>query len=100
MIRRPPRSTRTYTLLPYTTRFRSIELVVGARLDVAAQPDLGLAQHLVQRLDDPLDARVVGRDAVADQAERRGLALVEVDRSEVQTSELQSLMRTSYDGFR
>src|SRR3546814_20199268 len=24
MIRRPPRSTRTYTLLPYTTRFRSI----------------------------------------------------------------------------
>src|SRR3546814_18961714 len=28
MIRRPPRSTRTYTLLPYTTLFRSVEDVV------------------------------------------------------------------------
>src|SRR3546814_11918568 len=34
MIRRPPRSTRTDTLFPYTTRFRSIEGVVAAFVDV------------------------------------------------------------------
>src|SRR3546814_13456103 len=29
MIRRPPRSTRTYTLFPYTTLFRSLTLAAG-----------------------------------------------------------------------
>ncbi len=57
-----------------------VELDVDAVLDVAEQPDLGLAEHLVQGLDDALDARVVRSDAVADQTERRGLALVQVDR--------------------
>src|SRR3546814_7179257 len=40
MIRRPPRSTRTYTLFPYTTRFRSVsnQLVDGCRL-AGAQHD-------------------------------------------------------------
>ena len=37
-------------------------------------------EHLVQRVDDALDARVVGRDAVADQAVGRGERLEEVDR--------------------
>src|SRR3546814_14860771 len=32
MIRRPPRSTRTYTLFPYTTLFRSIEEELGVDL--------------------------------------------------------------------
>jgi hypothetical protein len=56
-----------------------VELDVHAVLDVAEQPDLRLAEHLVQGLDDALDARVVRRDAVADEAEGGGLALVEVD---------------------
>jgi hypothetical protein len=63
-----------------------LELDVDAVLHVAEQPDLRLAQHLVQRLDDALDARVVRRDAVADEAERRGLALVQVDGHGVSTS--------------
>src|SRR3546814_15226160 len=36
MIRRPPRSTRTYTLFPYTTLFRS-EIVAGNRKVLAAR---------------------------------------------------------------
>src|SRR3546814_226663 len=41
MIRRPPRSTRTYTLFPYTTLFRSVVLHVGEALLVErpGQPD-------------------------------------------------------------
>src|SRR3546814_3532884 len=38
MIRRPPRSTRTYTLFPYTTLFRS--LAVGVRLHLADEFDV------------------------------------------------------------
>src|SRR3546814_5541782 len=80
MIRRPPRSTRTDTLFPYTTLFRS--------------PDSG-----------PLPARRV-RDAGTPGTARPGLrpdgrlrrpALG--DRSEEHTSELQSLMRISYAVF-
>src|SRR3546814_19809502 len=38
MIRRPPRSTRTDTLFPYTTLFRSIELPTGAQRHGIDQP--------------------------------------------------------------
>src|SRR3546814_17501084 len=52
MIRRPPRSTRTDTLFPYTTRFRS--LVVGvARLPVALPVE--------ERVDDDAEHHVAGR---------------------------------------
>src|SRR5262249_54883035 len=57
-----------------------VELEVHAVLDVAEEADVGLVEHLVQRGDDPLDAWVVGSDAVPDEAERRRLALEEVDR--------------------
>src|SRR3546814_6856336 len=70
MIRRPPRSTRTDTRFPYTTRFRS-----GER-DRAAE------QHAEQR-------RLMARGA----PRKAG------DRSEEHTSELQSLMRISYAVF-
>src|SRR3546814_13709215 len=43
MIRRPPRSTRTDTLFPYTTLFRSRVVVTHRHLDVATE---GLAQAL------------------------------------------------------
>src|SRR3546814_12553538 len=41
MLRRPPRSKRTYTLLPYTTLFRSILRVAAARLAGLEGGDLG-----------------------------------------------------------
>src|SRR3546814_1079600 len=73
MIRRPPRSTRTDTLFPYTTLFRS------RRADT-----------------DPPAAR--GRSAPHPRRRhRRGPALG--SRSEEHTSELQSLMRISYAVF-
>src|SRR3546814_5702227 len=86
MIRRPPRSTRTDTLFPYTTLFRSVVLAV----------DLGDRPQLRVRAED----EVVGRGGPADLARRGILALVDVVlRSEEHTSELQSLMRISYAVF-
>src|SRR3546814_6263944 len=72
MIRRPPRSTRTDTLFPYTTLFRS-------------QPVLFAEQDQRRRLD------------LADPVGHRGFAVLR--RSEEHTSELQSLMRISYAVF-
>src|SRR3546814_10058759 len=48
MIRRPPSSTRTYTLFPYTTLFRSSALALARRDTVAA-----LGEALAQQLDGP-----------------------------------------------
>src|SRR3546814_16317854 len=45
MLRRPPRSTRTDTLFPYTTLFRSPRAVLGPdRVDVDRQPDADRAE--------------------------------------------------------
>src|SRR3546814_10611643 len=133
MIRRPPRSTRTDTLFPYTTLFRS-----GALVDIEVEVDR------IER-DDPRQDGLVRRDEIADgdevavdaAADRRpDLGVLEVElrvvesrlralhlglgseelvlalvdgahrdvaafrqRSEEHTSELQSLMRTSYAVF-
>src|SRR3546814_2488452 len=110
MIRRPPRSTRTDTLFPYTTRFRSFKQAkaavsgplsdtLAARIAVSAtsrrgtiynvttdrwiqSPDnIGLRGQLLWRPTDNLDVTLTG------------------DRSEEHTSELQSLMRISFDDF-
>src|SRR3546814_7678542 len=100
MIRRPPRSTRTDTLFPYTTLFRS---------PASARPD----HH---RLPDRDDARPARRDEPAavplsvehprhpDGQDRRDPVADQntppmVRRSEEHTSELQSLMRISYAVF-
>src|SRR3546814_2528836 len=81
MIRRPPRSTRTDTLFPYTTRFRS-------RVDRLAQRRSGLTVHAVVHLG------AVHRE------HRHSAAAFDQDlRSEEHTSELQSLMRISYAVF-
>src|SRR3546814_3731345 len=106
MMRRPPRSTRTDTLFPYTTLFRSVregrgargrrlsdqpvEIAVGLRAaDVRGHTDRRGADagHPQQRLfraqfSRRPDGRRTGRG-----------------RSEEHTSELQSLMRTSYAVF-
>src|SRR3546814_9568959 len=99
MIRRPPISTRTDTLFPYTTLFRSHPRMVfmdepTASLDVSVQARLlDLLRQLVADLK--LAAIVVTHDlAVA-----RLLAHRTLVRSEEHTSQLQSLMRISYAVF-
>src|SRR3546814_2483635 len=71
MIRRPPRSTRTDTLFPYTTLFRSLHDLLAHR----ALEDLAGGGH------------------------RQGFHEAHLLRSEEHTSELQSLMRISYAVF-
>src|SRR3546814_7491235 len=91
MIRRPPRATRTDTLFPYTTLFRSPKRLDRAhrQFEFRAQ-DAGLG-NIDQRLDmgDRIDA---DRLLVA-------IIIIECRRSEEHTSELQSLMRISYAVF-
>src|SRR3546814_2514247 len=100
MIRRPPRSTRTDTLFPYTTLFRSWRIGLrragrgsgDARLSTAeSRPDhhrlTGMASlHIHRLLDHPGMI-----DTVA--------GWIDAERSEEHTSELQSLMRISYAVF-
>src|SRR3546814_4481217 len=73
MIRRPPRSTRTDTLFPYTTLFRSALPGCTPRRTMTDRPDSVPPQH---------QPRQPGHE-----------------RSEEHTSELQSLMRISYAVF-
>src|SRR3546814_2555514 len=89
MIRRPPRSTRTDTLFPYTTLFRSCANMIRrcASTSISRKPrsskalgrrfDLSFAQQILDRLGETNHR----------------------DRSEEHTSELQSLMRISYAVF-
>src|SRR3546814_1274456 len=85
MIRRPPRSTRTDTLCPYTTLFRS-------RGHRTAAPLRGGGRSHSDRQQVHRRPRVGVRSDGARRAVRG-------DRSEEHTSELQSLMRISYAVF-
>src|SRR3546814_9030846 len=95
MIRRPPRSTRTDTLFPYTTLFRSsgrkaVHWSGGSNLRPSARrggnrPGEGLCHQCGQAFQ----IRTAGQATAAFQARR----------SEEHTSELQSLMRISYAVF-
>src|SRR3546814_1890911 len=94
MIRLPPRSTRTDTLFPYTTLFRSAVHVIPRPVIVQRAG--------VEIVDEHAPARAAGK-AHAGAAEI-GLPTVEraerrAQRSEEHTSELQSLMRISYAVF-
>src|SRR3546814_7883920 len=82
MIRRPPRSTRTDTLFPYTTLFRSRDSVYADTFDI----DWGHG-----------DGRVIV--PVLGGTVEQALDAGELTRSEEHTSELQSLMRISYAVF-
>src|SRR3546814_6658879 len=95
MIRRPPRSTRTDTLFPYTTLFRS-----------ALRNDVGL---LAEEYD-PVAGRQLGNfpqafshvglvNTALNLTEVAGPTTRRKARSEEHTSELQSLMRISYAVF-
>src|SRR5689334_8745470 len=57
-----------------------LELHIDAVLHIAHETHLWLSQHAVQRLDDLLDARMVRRDAITDQAEGGRQPLDDVDR--------------------
>src|SRR3546814_5687542 len=91
MILRPPRSTRTDTLFPYTTLFRSGNFAAGRNM-VGGQGIAIQSQHAraLQALAELLRRRL---------EERRLDQVVGSIRSEEHTSELQSLMRISYAVF-
>src|SRR3546814_9137848 len=90
MIRRPPRSTRTDTLFPYTTLFRSTHPVQR----------FGRGQRHAGRRDTVERARGAGAGRCRRARIRRGHAGGHpYARSEEHTSELQSLMRISYAVF-
>src|SRR3546814_4240014 len=90
MIRRPPRSTRTDTLFPYTTLFRSPG-VVG---EIAIEEQPGVIGEGVVAAQHGRIPVIAGEHLVGTLP-----ALHHADRSEEHTSELQSLMRISYAVF-
>src|SRR3546814_4640776 len=97
MIRRPPRSTRTDTLFPYTTLFRS-------EVRVRRHPQaLGRLPHRARGHDPVAAAQVVRpqlpRLPAHARVARAAPAAETAVRSEEHTSELQSLMRISYAVF-
>src|SRR3546814_3691367 len=87
MIRRPPRSTRTDTLFPYTTLFRSHAASSAADLRI---------EHVSDAANGGDRRRTIVRRQLAAQAADQH---VDAARSEEHTSELQSLMRISYAVF-
>src|SRR3546814_10064405 len=117
MIRRPPRSTHTYPLFPYTTLFRSLVLVLGVvgifqfRVDFfdavfqrgdaagfAGARFAALARGVLERLPVGMAQLRHGFDP-RPAFDAHGLGLRVQLRSEEHTSELQSLMRISYAVF-
>src|SRR3546814_2966750 len=96
MIRRPPRSTRTDTLFPYTTLFRSTAGCAAGH---------GLCARLCRAFRPVVDLRLSGRRdhtrGIHSRAfrQRADPAAGDDGRSEEHTSELQSLMRISYPVF-
>src|SRR3546814_997419 len=104
MGRRPPRSTRTATLFPYTALFRSRRSLPRARCGTAGlEGKRRFARRGFEAFDDPVDDGVDahGKGVGAGQAERvGGLGAQSFGlRSGEHTSELQSLMRLSYAVF-
>src|SRR3546814_9545343 len=98
MIRPPPRSTRTDTLFPYTTLFRStlgITFSCGSR-DLTRLPRWS-SRHCLASLK--FTSGMCGHQGCNDRLSRRYSAITRGIRSEEHTSELQSLMRISYAVF-
>src|SRR3546814_1431918 len=108
MIRRPPRSTRTDTLFPYTTLFRAFVIKeatghfdLAYRVNVMGLYGRSLAKRAIQ-----LSPQEPGAGAIVDFVRCSYLGLDNhpsivrgAVRSEEHTSELQSLMRISYAVF-
>src|SRR3546814_2301425 len=96
MIRRPPRSTRTDTLFPYTTLFRSV-FVERVSTDAEGKPRILLEEPKVVVPGDRLVFVLNYRNAGAQPADK--FVITNPMRSEEHTSELQLLMRISYAVF-
>src|SRR3546814_4752536 len=96
MRRRPPRATRTDTLCPYTTLFRSSEWPECCTIDepckIPVLPPPNRLRHNLRR--NP--ARISATRRSAKQKKPARLPRFFIRRSEEHTSELQSLMRISY----
>src|SRR3546814_4633155 len=104
MIRRPPRSTRTDTLFPYTTLFRSqdrdngrvsrdmLKVVTKRAPDAREMDDCMFAWTVAKHVKS--NAIVYAKDGAT-----AGIGAGQMNRSEEHTSELQSLMRISYAVF-
>src|SRR3546814_9316091 len=116
MLRRPPRSTRTDTLFPYTTLFRSEagqddrhQQPAAGRHDQAAEHlgvpaggdwgDPFLHQCLLLHVDPELRAKIFPRYEDRPGVDFCGRPALGANRSEEHTSALQSLMRISYAVF-
>src|SRR3546814_4765616 len=112
MIRRPPISTRTDTLFPYTTLFRSAALGIYPNASIASTTFLRvsgwtwlwpLSTREIDATDSPAwraTSRIVaGGLAMVMGLRRVNFHLLSSMRSEEHTSELQSLMRISYAVF-
>src|SRR3546814_4779479 len=129
MIRRPPRSTRTDTLFPYTTLFRSLLSLPAGCVNSASvfglEEEKKMSAHppeYPEKISDALPIEETDRTIASDKVE--GTAVYDLDgerlghihnfmidkhsgevlyavmsRSEEHTSELQSLMRISYAVF-
>src|SRR3546814_17762478 len=97
MIRRPPRSTRTDTLFPYTTLFRSLEI---QELKRRASADIDGSFRFT---DVPAGRYTLRASYAGAETKTTSVNVTETGttkvRSEEHTSELQSLMRISYAVF-
>src|SRR3546814_10111970 len=98
MIRRPPRTTRTVTLFPYTTLFRS---PIWRTEDGKEEICIGSVEELKAEMQRAVEAGIMKVDIfqsfeVGNNSEEN---YAKIDRSEEHTSELQSLMRISYAVF-
>src|SRR3546814_3312197 len=94
MRRRPPRSTRTDTLVPYTTLFRSL-------VQEACRKSGRKVVVLIDEYDKPLTDNILNDELYGThQNSLRGFySALKTLQSEEHTSELQSLMRISYAVF-
>src|SRR3546814_16205807 len=96
MIRRPPIATRTYTLFPYTTLFRS--MTTPAYSSFTQWYSEGHLASYVRSMKSP-GGILNMLEAAQPAGDMSDPAVPDLIRSEEHTSELQSLMRISYAVF-
>src|SRR3546814_2355913 len=103
MIRRPPRSTRTDTLFPYTTLFRSRRKEgFSAMAERASESEMQVLTALWEESPQTaaeLTQRIGAANGWTQATVKTLIARLVQKRSEEHTSELQSLMRISYAVF-
>src|SRR3546814_9553488 len=101
MIRRPPRSTRTDTLVPYTTLFRSqiVQIVRSPAGRIRLSKTAAEGSRSVKHADASDPDAGLRMPPIARPGRRAGGRRPRPGRSEEHTSELQSLMRISYAVF-